>query len=226
LREALARSDNDFLVAEPRRKKPPARNHTFGALFAIGRFFRGLAGYPNRIAGALLVAIAAAITVNALELQTARHPAPFFSRAVAPPVATPTPAKTLSAAPLPETAARPQSPTPSGTDPLGQFIRGGETPAATPPAATPEPGRRPDAISQILRQAQMPAAAPEPSRAVFAAQKALMKLGYVLKPDGIEGEATRKAVLQYEADHHLLQRGELTAKLIRILGREANIAIP
>jgi hypothetical protein len=229
LREALARSDNDFLVAEPRRKKPAPRNHAFSALLAIGRFVRGLATYPNRIAGALLVGLAVAIAVNALELQTSRHPAPFFSQTVtqavnpAPETVAPVVPVAPSAAPMPSDVAPAQTSAPGKTDPLGQFIRQKETPRPT--ATVPEPARRPDPISQILRETS-DAPAPQPSRTVLAAQRALVKLGYVLQPDGIAGEATRKAILQYEADHRLPQRGELSAKLIRTLSRAANIAIP
>lgn len=187
--------------------------------------FRGLATYPNRAAGALLVAIAVAIAVNALELQTARHPAPFFSRAVAPGVAAP------GIAPAPQSAVRETAPisgaVSASNDPLGQFIRHGET-ASRQMSAAPEPVRRADPISQILHETAQPSAkaVPQPSRTVIAAQRALMKLGYVLEPDGIEGEATRKAILRYEADHHLAERGELTPNLIHALSRASNIAIP
>jgi hypothetical protein len=234
LREALARSGYDFLVAEPRRKKAAPRKGWLSALIGVARFLRGLANYPNRIAGALLVGLAAAITINALELQTSRHPAPLFGRTTilpppqspAEPVAAPAPqaAPRVEARPLP-------APAPAATDPLGQFIRQDEAPAeAAAPAQksdAPLPAARPDPISQILREtAATPAEPQKPSRTILAAQHALVKLGFVLEADGIEGEATRKAILQFDHDHHLPPRGELTPKLIHALRAESNIAIP
>jgi hypothetical protein len=233
LREALARSDNDFLVAEPRRKKPSPRKSAFSTLFAVGRFFRGVATYPNRVAGALLVAFAIAITVNALELQTARHPAPLFGRAMPPPASVSAPRSAtadVTSAQVPVASiAAPASlpPARASGDPLGQFIRHGDT---APPKQTmaPEPAPRPDAISQIIKEtAPAAAAAPQqPSRTVLAVQRALVKLGFVLRADGIDGEATRKAITQYETAHHFPAHGELSPKVIRDLSAESNIAIP
>ncbi|MDR3408816.1 MAG: peptidoglycan-binding protein [Methylovirgula sp.] len=228
MREALARSDNDFLVAEPRRRKPAPRPSRFSTLIGIARFLPRLANYPNRIAGALLVGIAVAIAVNALELQTSRHPAPLFGHATlpqqppAPAAQAPQPESQAAAriAPAPQPVA-----TPAPADPLGQFIRQDEqtmprhraVTAAAPPA-------RPDRISQILEENSGPP--PAPSRTVLAAQRALVKLGYVLRADGIDGEATHRAIVQYESDRHLPARGELSAKLLRQLSAESGIAIP
>jgi hypothetical protein len=236
LREALARSDNDFLVAEPRRRNPAPQPARFGTVISIARFLHRLAHYPNRIAGALLFGIAGAIVVNALELQTSRHPAPLFGHApqpaaVAPQAPPPAPqAQPEPAAPAMAPAAMP-APAPSvrapiAADPLGQFLRQSEAPASRhhTPVAAVEPPARPDRISQILGEnSGLP---PKPSRTVLAAQRALVKLGYVLQTDGIDGEATHRAIGQYESDHHLPARGELSAKLLRRLGAEAGIAIP
>jgi hypothetical protein len=248
LREALARSDNDFLVAEPRRKNPAPQPARFGTIIGIARFLRRLAHYPNRIAGALLFGIAGAIVVNALELQTSRHPAPLFGHAPQPaPVASsalaPAPrSPPQSAAPAHVARAEVPPPQPAATapaampapsihapvaaDPLGQFLRQSERPAPRHHAlvAAGEPPARPDRISQILGENSGPP--PKPSRAVLAAQRALVKLGYVLQTDGIDGEATHRAIAQYESDHHLPARGDLSAKLLRRLGAEAGIAIP
>ncbi|WP_297299338.1 peptidoglycan-binding domain-containing protein [uncultured Methylovirgula sp.] len=262
MREALARSGNDFLVTEPRRKKPAPRAPWLSALIGVMRFLRGVANYPNRIAGALLVGLAVAIAINALELQTTRHPAPLFGRTAplsqalpaAPPpmpmqarsqapsqassqpssqVSHQTLSPALGSAPAPAAPAHVETPAPPAptmpaapTDPLGQFIRQGEaTPAAR--RIIPLPAARPDPISQILRKsAETPASSLQPSRTVFAVQRALVKLGYVLKADGIEGEATRKAIIQFETDHHLPAHGDLSAKLVRALRAESDIAIP
>jgi hypothetical protein len=237
LREALARSDNDFLVAEPRRRKAAPQPSRFGALTRIARIMKHVVNYPNRIAGALLVGIAAAIAVNALELQTSRHPAPFFRHATTLPqqpapapqapqtvpqtmARTARPAVAIAPAPAPEPAA-----TSAPVDPLGQFLRqNDQTPPRHRAAITAEPPVRPDRISQILQEDT--GAAPKPNRTVLAVQRALVKLGYVLQADGLDGEATHRAIVQYEGDHHLPTRGELSPKLLRQLSAEAGIAIP
>lgn len=243
MREALARSDNDFLVAEPRRRKAAPQPSRFGALMRVARFVKHVINYPNRIAGALLVGIAVAIAVNALELQTSRHPAPFFSHAAtvaqqpapapqiprtvpqtmartAPQAIARTAPPAVTTAPAPQPAA-----TPAPVDPLGQFLRQNEqTPLRHRAAITAEPPARPDRISQILQENA--GAAPKPNRTVLAVQRALVKLGYVLQADGLDGEATHRAIVQYEGDHHLPTRGELSPKLLRQLSAEAGIAIP
>jgi hypothetical protein len=245
LREALARSDNDFLVAEPRRRKPAARKGPLNKLVAAVRFIGGVANYPNRVAGALLVAMAVAITVNALELQTTRHPAPLFGHATtsqvaaAPAVAPAPPARVVAPDPEPAPAPAPApAPTPSVTaapiapapavDPLGQFIRQGEGPAPAHTKRTPRPTvAHADPISQILHEnSETSDAPPKPSRTVLGVQRALVKLGFVLEPDGIEGDATRRAITQFERDHHLPVRADLSPKVIRALRAESDIAIP
>ncbi len=239
MREALARSDNDFVVAAPRRRKPAARKSPPNKLISVGRFVGRVANYPNRAGGALLVAMAIAITVNALELQTARHPAPLFGRAMTsqvdavPLIAPARPARIVIPAPesapaaAPSVAAIPIAPTPTA-DPLGQFIRQDEAPA---PAHNKRPSRPPvphaDPISQILHEnSQTTGTPPKPTRTALGVQRALVKLGYVLEPDGIEGEATHKALAQFEQDHHLPIRADLSPKVIRALRAESDIAIP
>jgi hypothetical protein len=239
LREALARSDNDFLVAEPRRRKPAARKTPLNKLVVAVRFLGGVANYPNRVAGALLVAMAVAIMVNALELQTTRHPAPLFGHAktsqveAAPAVAPMPPARVVVPDPEPAPAPTPSvtaAPVPPATtvDPLGQFIRRDEAPASAHNKRVSRPAAvHADPISQILHEnSETSDAPPKPSRTVLGVQRALVKLGFVLEPDGIEGDATRKAVTQFERDHHLPVRADLSPKVIRALRAESDIAIP
>jgi hypothetical protein len=239
LREALARSDNDFLVAEPRRRKPAARKTPLNKLVVAVRFLGGVANYPNRVAGALLVAMAVAIIVNALELQTTRHPAPLFGHATtsqveAAPVIAPTPPARVvvpdpepAPGPTPSVTAAPVTPAPA-VDPLGQFIRRDETPAPAHNKRVSRPAvAHADPISRILHEnSETSDAPPKPSRTVLGVQRALVKLGFVLEPDGIEGDATRKAVTQFERDHHLPVRADLSPKVIRALRAESDIAIP
>lgn len=86
--------------------------------------------------------------------------------------------------------------------------------------------RHPAAPGQI-RPAADPKPRPpaEPSRAVAAAQRALVKLGFVLEANGIADATTRKAIERYERDRGLPARGVLTPDLARRLGSEAGIPI-
>ena len=52
---------------------------------------------------------------------------------------------------------------------------------------------------------------------MLAVQKALVKLGFVLKPDGVIGTTTHQAIERYERDHHRVSNGELTPALMRRL---------
>jgi hypothetical protein len=89
--------------------------------------------------------------------------------------------------------------------------RGPMAPIGTQPA-TPVPNRS-------------AGAKPEPSRKVAGAQRALVKLGFVLAADGVAGASTRKAVESYERDRGLPPRGVLTPDIVRRLGSEAGVAI-
>jgi hypothetical protein len=89
-----------------------------------------------------------------------------------------------------------------------------------------------DKISQLLKapppaphtQSATAAAAPaKPSKSVLAAQRALVKLGFVLNPNGVAGETTRRAIESYERDHGLPVRGEITPALLRQLRTETGI---
>ncbi len=59
----------------------------------------------------------------------------------------------------------------------------------------------------------------------MAAQRALIKLGYVLKADGVAGAATRQAIERYERDHKLPVRGELTPALMRQLSAASGVPV-
>jgi len=201
---------------------------TYDKVLRILSISRRIADYPNRIAGALLVGLVIAIMINALVLQQSRHPAPLFGKNIALPVSTPP-----MPAPRPQAAVAltPASVTPTQliADPIGDFPQspgvGRQRPAKTDGGAEARDPVR-DPISQLLKSDAVPIPVPqEPSKIVLAAQRALVKLGFVLKPDGLEGGATRQAIEQYERDHHLPIHGELSAKLRHQLSAESGIAI-
>lgn len=83
------------------------------------------------------------------------------------------------------------------------------------PKPTPPPHARPAKVEAI------PAA---PNKSVQAAQRTLVKLGYVLNPNGVAGVTTRQAIESYEREHGLPVRGELTPALMRRLSAETGIS--
>lgn len=251
MREALARSDDDFVLSEPARaRKAPPLQGFFGTLGAILRFAYRLAAYPNRIGGALVFALAIAILINALMLQHSRHPAPLFRKSVTLSVHEPAAAarqasaqrlasveKAQGAAALVESAK-------PGHDPIAKLLKS-ESPAPreagvetdkTKPSphwhmreASMAGEARPaahDPIAQMLKSnPSQEAAAEERPKTVLGVQRALVRLGFVVRPDGQMGAVTRHAIEQYERDHGLPIEARLTPRLLHRLAAETGIAI-
>ena len=162
------------------------------------------------IAGATLAAVLVGIVVNALLLQKSHRVAPFHAEAspaasaAAAPVA-PGAAASANVEAAPIVALPPARPvdlggeatgsvTPKGGDPIRDLLRG-------------EPGKEPDA-----------------KRLTMAAQAALIKLGYVVKADGVAGASTMQAIQQFEHSRGLGPPSEITAKLVKQLSAAANSA--
>jgi peptidoglycan hydrolase-like protein with peptidoglycan-binding domain len=55
------------------------------------------------------------------------------------------------------------------------------------------------------------------SHLTLAAQTALAKLGYPVKPDGKEGSATEQALREFERGHGLPPATEITERLVKQL---------
>jgi peptidoglycan hydrolase-like protein with peptidoglycan-binding domain len=112
---------------------------------------------------------------------------------------------------------------------LPQEISRAGSPARARSSAAP--AKQVDPISQLLQGESEPRPSSAPaavkpangSKAVLAAQRALIKLGFVLKADGVPGAATRQAVERYEREHGLAVRGELTPEIVRKLTAEAGL---
>lgn len=178
-----------------------------------------------RLAAAFFVTVSALILVNALAWQKNRHSAPLlFSRTVpAPPAKEPKTAETFAA------------PAPRRAQPGFPQDESGKRPQQDAPQtrANVSTGAPQDQISAILHASSpspppskpAPSAAnpPAPDKSVRDAQRALVKLGFVLKADGVAGTATRKAIARYERDHGLPVRGQLTPALMQRLCAEAGI---
>jgi hypothetical protein len=172
-----------------------------------------------------------AVLLNALAWQKSRHPAPLFSR-----VGPATHAKELRIAEMsPSAPARPQ-PAPSTVQPHEKSVEKPPLEAGQPRQThiATSPVTPHDEISELLQAPPAPKTPPAPrpqpatteqprstpSKAVMAAQRALVKLGFVLNPDGVAGPTTRRAVERYERDHGLPVRGVLTPALTRRLNME------
>jgi peptidoglycan hydrolase-like protein with peptidoglycan-binding domain len=82
----------------------------------------------------------------------------------------------------------------------------------TPPPAPPAP-RSGDAIRDLLRSDS----AKESAHLTLAAQSALVRLGYVLKADGVAGATTTQAIEMFERAHGMPASGEITPKLVKQL---------
>lgn len=163
---------------------------------AVAAAFRRLRALPARsYAAAALTAVLVGIVVNALTLQHARHPAPFFAHASLAPT-------TLAAAP----PAEPARPAP----PARPVALGLEASAAV----------RSDAIGDMLRADQER----ETQRELAQAQGALIRLGYVVKADGEPGAATTAALREFEHARGLPLSGALTPKLLKTLTAAADAA--
>lgn len=229
--EVLAAADHDFVLTEPvsklkhlREKLLTARRHCSRRTGRRGR------RYLSVLAAGFFGATAAAILLNALVWQTTRHPAPLFARPTPTAAAKEPTIAGMSAVPAP----RPQP----AVTPIQAHDKLFEKPPLEMPAGGHPRQTRVistlphDEISQLLKAPAPPArptteaAAPAaPSKLVLAAQRALVRLGFVLNPDGVAGATTRQAIERYERDHALPVRGDLSRAIMRRLSAETGITI-
>jgi hypothetical protein len=200
LSEALARIRNDSVLSRPAAASRAGR----GMVRTLAQRLRAL---PARVyVAAAVLALLAGIGVNALVLQSQRHPAPIFA---------PSPAK-ISPAPLNAIPAPPPPPPDAGRE------------AAAPvPAAPPPPARQTPAAATVSRSADQIGnwlrgeGQGDDAHLVLAAQNALVKLGYAVKADGNEGAATHQALRDFERAHGLPSTTEITPRLVKQLDAAA-----
>lgn len=202
--------------------------------------------------GALLVC---GIGVNALFLQSDRHPAPFFrsakavdaevQQAAAVPLPPARPAETAQRAqpkPPVQTAAIAPAPVPSAERVAAPAVDQRATSTAvtkTPPqreAAQQPVAAKHDAIGALLRgdakpstptpPASIPNASSEQTRRITAVQEALKKLGHNVKPDGVAGPTTRVAIEAFERQQKWQVTGQMSPKMIKELSARSGVKIP
>lgn len=153
--------------------------------------------------GAALAIGLIGIGVNALLFQHERRPAPLFGSLLAP----------LSSASRPPAA--PPVPKPASAE---RDASAAQSPAALPPARPADPAdgsssASSDPITDLLRgEARVDGA-----HLILAAQTALAKLGYPVKPDGNDGLATQQALRDFERVHSLPLSTEITPRLVKQL---------
>jgi Putative peptidoglycan binding domain len=159
--------------------------------------------------GAALSLALVGIAVNALLLQRERHPAPLFGfsppqrPAPAPAPAAPSPPKPVTA----EHNAPPAQPS-----------------AALPPARPAEAAQSSAPASDPIAELLAGQTDSDASRLTLAAQTALAKLGYPVKPDGKEGAATEQALRDFEHAHGLPPATEINERLVKQLTQAARAA--
>jgi peptidoglycan hydrolase-like protein with peptidoglycan-binding domain len=101
-------------------------------------------------------------------------------------------------------------------------------------AAAPSPNRAPtvrDPIAEIIRLGgPVPTPPANVGRAdsgdlVLAGQRALARLGYGVKADGLMGAGTRQAIERFEQDRRLPVTGEFSGRTARELSALSGIAV-
>jgi hypothetical protein len=175
------------------------------------------------VACAVFAALMTGILLNALAFQNARHPSPLFGTPImiAPQAEAPKPVPrpvSISAAPA---AGAPSIPVAIPTRPV-----------ATPRDAEPAPTKAPDAIGDMLRASPATSSGASPAypsaidaTRILLVQKALMKLGYVVRPDGVMGATTRQAIEKFERERGWQPHGELTPKVVREISLRSGLPL-
>ncbi len=194
--EVLARIRNDSVLSRPAGVSKSGR----GLARSLARRLRALPARTYVAAG--LLALLIGIAVNALVLQSRRHPAPLF--APSPATLSPTPPNAIPVPPPPPPDAVREASPPAPAAP---------EPPARPPAAAGSAARPTDQIGNWLRgEAQG-----DDGHLVLTAQTALVKLGYAVKADGNEGAATHQALRDFERAHGLPLTTDITPRLVKQL---------
>jgi hypothetical protein len=98
-------------------------------------------------------------------------------------------------------------------DAIGSLLGAAPKPAA---AAKPAAAPRPPANVPAPAAAAAPAAA-GPDQNVVSAQRALQRLGYVVKPDGVMSPELRKTIEKFQRDNGLPATGQLGPQVVKLL---------
>ncbi len=194
----------------------PARGSWFKRLLRSGLKMR------MRVLIFFGLAVMVVVPINALYLQEGRHPAPLFRMSsllpepqIEAPLPPPRPATKAPAkidAAKPEAAKAESVKKASGLDQIAELIDG------RLPKSDAKPHHGKDAIGEALAHTDG-----DNKTTVLLAQRALVKLGYVLRQDGVFGGTTRQAIEKFERANRMPVTGELTPKLVKLLGQRAGL---
>jgi hypothetical protein len=208
----------------PRRRKAAAV-----AQKERGLFMQILFHSPkDAFAGAVAFAAVVAIIVNAVFLQTARHPSPLFGTALPAPkpvVAAPVVQKAATVAAEPVVTASSPLPRPRPVeaearagDTLGNLVRSTSGSAApTTTASTPRPPATVP-MAPVPKVDRVPAPGASSAR-VAAVQRALTDYGYgQIKVTGTVGADTQAAIQRFERERNLPLTGQMSERLVKELG--------
>jgi hypothetical protein len=210
----------------PARSKSSQRADAKRAPAAIrlpARLLAPLAERPvESVACAVFAALMTGIVLNALALQSARHTSPLFGTPI-----------TLAPAEMPKPVPRPVaiSAAPAAMQPAPP-VAVPMRPVALPRDAEPATAKAADPIGDMLRgspahpsgSASVNPSAIDATR-ILLVQKALMKLGYVVRPDGIIGATTRQAIEKFERERGWQPHGELTPKVLREISLKSGLSL-
>jgi hypothetical protein len=239
--------------ASPTDRAPPRDGRRNGRRSVLARVFGAKRIGVTLILGIAAVA-AIGVPMNALFLQDGRHPAPLFSSqpsnavvgATTPPARRPA---VMESARIERDANVPARAT--SKDPIASKIEkldvakspdGGKSAPANvdPPHAA---DKKRDAIGLLIvgdpppvkvsadkankadRAASADKTAPVDKNVLYA-QRALLKLGYVVRSDGVLSGATRHALEKFEGDAGLPVKGRITPKLLQQLAARSRLPLP
>ena len=160
------------------------------------------AAHLRNCLGAALSLALVGIAVNALLLQRERHPAPLFGFS---------PPKPVSAVPAPAPPLPPKPVIPENSAPPAQSS------AALPPTRPVDAAQSAPPASDPIAELLAGETRGDGSHLILAAQTALAKLGYPVKPDGKAGAVTEQALREFERTHGLPSGAEITERLVKQL---------
>ncbi|HEY8137397.1 MAG TPA: peptidoglycan-binding protein [Methylocystis sp.] len=177
--------------------------------------------------------VAVGVPLNALFMQEGRRPAAAIalkmppidaarqSQAAPPSRARPAPTSVAKTEAPRQEPARVETakPTEKTFDPIAQLL-GSAAPRKSDAAAGAEPKSDPKKDSKN----NDPKNNDLKNKSVIFAQRALAKLGYALHQDGVYGGTTRQAIEKFERSNGLPVKGELSPKILRLLGARTGVA--
>jgi hypothetical protein len=140
-------------------------------------------------------------------------------------------------------------------DLIGNFITQGSTAKLTPPSSQPVPAmprskdplgalirnsgvdrqhagnervdtRQKDSIAALIKSNAPADVAAPPTEAIAAAQHALVRLGFVLRADGVWGASSKQAIELFERDHGLPADSNLSPRVTKQLSQLSGVSIP